>query len=335
MLVPDNRGPEPKAAPIATEPLVRLNESGQSADRDVADLVQSPHEMSLVEYYSTGQLAIIDVKSGTGSRRSASRGIIRSLDASPDAKLFRITYHRQAVLLLPSPELASGRPRSSSTSTGKVVYQVAEAPASRLRPCRHHTGDAGTGGRGAGWDHAPDTGKRSLTWHPVDNAMIYMQLAPAAAGAKNDSASVAQRHDRLIEWSPPFDSTSTQGALRDRPTGSPSRPSSMTTAHHVCQRDAVPAGTAEYAIYLDEGGKKYEVVKPTGGRGSAGGRGGRRWRSRRPRRVRAGGGSGFVTKAGSRGVPVVMISTDGKYVFVQGRRHLACRAGRTAPMRRT
>ncbi len=77
-------------------------------------------------------------------------------------------------------------------------------------------------------------------------------------------------------------------------------------------------GTTESAIFLDENNAKFTVIAPRarGGRGGAaapagppaggfGGRGG----------AQAGG---LATRPGSRGVPVVIVSTDGKSVFQQG-----------------
>ena len=311
ILVPDGRGPEPKAAPIATEPLVRINEAGKLKTPTTADLVQSPYEMSLIEYHSTGQLALIDVKTGQVRKIGAPR-MIRSLDASPDARLFRVTQiDKPFSYFLPASSF--GTTELVIDETGKVVYEVDKRP---LRTTDPDTTAAptGAGGRGQTGPTAADTGKRSLTWHPFDNAMIYMQLAPAAPGEKNDSASLAKRHDRLIEWAAPFDSNGTKVLYET--ANRISRTSFSNDGRIMFVSETSPEGTAEIAVYLDEGGRKYEVVKPTGGRGAAGGRGGRGGGRGRGGSAR-GGGSSFVTKAGSRGVPVVMTSSDGKYVFLE------------------
>ena len=314
VVVPDGRGPEPKAAPIATEPLVRLNESGKLKTVTSPDLVQSPFEMALVEYHSTGQLAIIDVKTGV-ARKIGTPKMIRSLDASPDAKLFRVTYlDKPFSYFLPTSSF--GTTDVVIDETGKVVYQVSKRPLRTTDPDSTATtpGAGGAGGRGAAT--AADTGKRSLTWHPYDNAMVYLQLAPAAPGEKNDSASVAKRHDRVIEWSAPFDSTSSKVLYDTKNRVTRTSFSNSGRIMFVSETDS--AGTTEFAIYLDEGGKKYEVVKPTGGRGGrGGGRGGAAPAAGGRGGGAAAGGSAFVTKVGSRGMPVVMTSSDGKYVFVQ------------------
>ena len=311
VLVPDGRAPEPKAAPIASEPLVRLNEAGKLKTPTSPDLVQSPHEMALIEYHSTGQLALIDVRTGL-IRKIGTPGMIRSLDASPDAKLFRVTYlDKPFSYFLPASSF--GTTEVVIDQSGKVLYQVAKRPLRTTDPDTTAT-TTGAGGRGQATTPAADTGKRSLTWHPFDEALVYLQLAPAAKGEKDDSASVAKRPDRLIEWSAPFDSTSRKVLYET--ANRITRASFTNDARVIFLSETSTAGTGEYAIYLDEGGKKYEVVKPTGGRGSLGGRGGGRAGGRGGAGAAA-GGSAFVTKAGSRGIPVVMTSSDGKYVFVQ------------------
>src|SRR5690606_30949831 len=63
VLLPDGRGAEPKAPAVATEPMVRVNEGNKLKTRTYADLLESNHDKALVEYYSIGQLALIDVKS--------------------------------------------------------------------------------------------------------------------------------------------------------------------------------------------------------------------------------------------------------------------------------
>ncbi len=318
VLLPEGRGAEPKLSPIATEPLVRLNEDARLHTSTSPDLVQSPYEMALVEFYSTGQLAIIDLKSGA-AKKVGTPGLIRSLDASPDARLFRVTYIDKPFSYF-LPVSSYGSTDVIIDGTGKLIYQVAKRALRVTDPVDTTAATPGAGGRGAAAAAAPDTGKRSLTWHPFDNAMIYMQLAPAAAGERHDSATAAKRPDRLIEWSAPFDSTSTKVLYETTNRISGAR--FNDNGRIIFISESGTGGTTEYAVYLDEGGKKYEVVKPTGGRGGAGGRGGRGGGPAAPpaagRGGAAGGAASFVTKSGSRGMPVVMTSTDGKYVFVQG-----------------
>ncbi len=74
--------PEPKEAAIATEPLVRLNEDKKLHTEFYPSLLDSPHDKALLEYYTTGQLAIIDTKTKLVKKIGAP-GMIERLDAAP------------------------------------------------------------------------------------------------------------------------------------------------------------------------------------------------------------------------------------------------------------
>src|SRR4029077_4972655 len=63
VLVPQPRKPKPAEAAVAQTPIVRLTTEGK-ADKEAIhpSLLLTPHDKDLLEYYSTGQLALIDVK---------------------------------------------------------------------------------------------------------------------------------------------------------------------------------------------------------------------------------------------------------------------------------
>ena len=82
VLVPDGRGPAP-AHPVADGPEVRLTESTAKPQVIHFDLLSDPHEKAMLTYYTTGQLAVIDVKAKT-VKKIGSPTTIRAVDASPD-----------------------------------------------------------------------------------------------------------------------------------------------------------------------------------------------------------------------------------------------------------
>src|SRR5215475_11382313 len=64
VLLPDARPAEPKRPAVETGPLVRTSEAGKVLqNRNYASLLRDPYEKDLVDYYTRGQLALIDVKS--------------------------------------------------------------------------------------------------------------------------------------------------------------------------------------------------------------------------------------------------------------------------------
>jgi hypothetical protein len=118
VLVPAGRGAEPREPAIATAPQVRVNESSRLKTRTYADLVASPFEKSLLEYHTTGQLAVIDTRT-RAIRTIGAPGMLRSINPSPEAS-----------------SSARRTPRSRSRTTSRC----------RATDDRRHPGRVGRGG---------------------------------------------------------------------------------------------------------------------------------------------------------------------------------------------
>lgn len=330
VLTPDGRGPEPKEPALATGPQVRVNESNKLKTRTYPDLLATPYEKELLTYHATGQLALLDVKT-RAVKKVGAPGIIRSVEASPDGMYFRATYIEQPFSYV-LPVSSYGTRDVVIDGSGTVLRELAKRP---LRE-GEDVGDPGdprpaaAPGGGRGGAPAADTGKRNIQWHPFQGGLLYAQLAPApasagagrggaAGAARPDSASLARRADRLMHWKAPFDSTSATMVYETPNRITAARFNDAGTILFVSETGT--GGTIENAIFLTENNAKFTISQPRrGGRGDSaatpaagappagaafGGRGG-------------GAGGGLVTRAGSKGVPVVMVSTDGKYVFQQG-----------------
>jgi dipeptidyl aminopeptidase/acylaminoacyl peptidase len=354
VLVPDGRGPEPKAPPVATEPIVRVNENNTLRTRTFADLIGSPYEKNLLEYHMTGQLAVIDAKSRAVTKVGAP-GMIRSINHAPDGQFFRVTYldkpfsYYQQIGAFGTTEVlldATGKqirelnkrvmregtpdagPDDPPDPTDTTATGAPANPAGRGARAGGGAGAAaggrgGAAGQGRGGAPAapqgPDTTRRSLAWHPYETGQMFFQLSPLPSGARSDSAGNASRTDRFMLIPNPADTMATKVIYE-----TPGRIQSVRFSDNgriLFVTETVGNMTQQNAIFLDEGSQKFTITSARGGgggggggRGGGGGGGGR-----------GGGGGGaaagagaFVTKIGSRGVPVVMTSTDGKFVFVQG-----------------
>ena len=92
VLVPDARGAAPVFGNkgIADGPQVKLTESRALPQVIHPALLQTPYDRAMLKYYTTGQLALIDVRSKRAQKIGAP-AMIRSADASPDGKFFRVT----------------------------------------------------------------------------------------------------------------------------------------------------------------------------------------------------------------------------------------------------
>jgi dipeptidyl aminopeptidase/acylaminoacyl peptidase len=323
VLVPDARGPEPKEPALATGPMVRVNEGNKLKTRTYPDLVMSPYEKDLVAYHANGQLALIDVKT-RAVRKIGAPGYIRSIDASPDGQYFRVAYMEKPFSYV-QPVSSYGMREVLIDGTGKVLAELVKRP---LRESDEPTDpNAPAPGAGGGRGGAvTDTGKRVFTWHPSASGILYAQLAPAPAGrggaaggaapaGRGGAGGGATRQDRLMYWKAPFDASSATMLYETVNRISSIRANDAGTILFVSETGT--GGTFEQAIFLTENNAKYTVISPRaraagdsaaapapGGGGGPGGRGGN--------------AGGLVSRPGKAGAPVVMVSTDGKFVFSQG-----------------
>jgi dipeptidyl aminopeptidase/acylaminoacyl peptidase len=144
--------------------------------------------------------------------------------------------------------------------------------------------------------------------------------APGAGGrgGQADSTTRATRPDTLFHWAAPF-----TGEAALKPLYVTSAPGTIGNVNFddsgriMFVTQTMGGATTTDAIFLDENNAKFTVTRGGGGGGAAGGRGGAGGGGRGG--AGGGGGAGALeTMSGSRGVNVVMTSTDGKFVFRRG-----------------
>jgi dipeptidyl aminopeptidase/acylaminoacyl peptidase len=376
VMVPENRGAEPKEPVIADAVRVRVNENTKLKTRNFFDLLENPHDKKLFEYFNTGQLAVIDVKS-RGVTKIGEPGMIRSMDPSPDGKFVRVVYIDQPFSYVLQTN-SFGTHELILDGSGKVLKRLAqremqEGTSTDIDPDDQPTPPPG-GGRGG---PPPDSAKRSLTWHPFESGLMFFRSStkdsltrhrddstaaararsnPAnAAGARGaggranaggggrgsgDSTSSATRPDTMFLWQPPFNSSASpefkplyvtpgNGTISSVQFSDNGR--IMFVTETISERTGTPPRTTSAshtdAIFLDENNARFTVLRGgNGGGANAGGRGGRGGRGG----GQGGGGSPLLTKTGSRGQPVVLMSSDGKFVYTSQAAPTTGRGGRGA-----
>ena len=326
VLVPEPRAAKPVKPAIATGPQVRVwTDKKASPQRNFWSLLDEPFDMDLMEWFTTGQLAVIDVKTKV-VRKIGAPAMIQSVDASPDGQYFRVgtmqkpfSYIVQYTSFGVNDEIWDG--------TGKVLATIQKRA---LREAPDSTADDnGFGGRQGG-----DGPRRGLAWMPSGPGMYYIfSDAPARGDSANAAAALAagragrggaggnSRPDRLIKWQAPFGPNDTTTLYRY--TG-PLAGVAFTDDAKMVFAAATANGQGEiFAVRLDDPSKRYTVIRqrgysPTlgaaGGRGGGGGRGGA-----------AGDDSlsfynnpgTLVTRRGSAGGQVVMLGADSA-VFLRG-----------------
>src|SRR5215831_10997211 len=334
VLLPDNRPAEPKRPPVETGPLVRTSEAGKVLqNRNYASLLRDQYEKDLLDYYTLGQLAVIDVKSKTVKKIGAP-ALITNVDASPDGKYFLVTLQTKPYSYL-VPVANFGTVEQLWDANGKVLTEIAKA---QLREGTGGSNDStpfaggpGFGGRGG----QSDTAKRNVQWNPTGAGLVYLEAEAGPAGSGGGGAGRAgrggrgggggggngpARKDRLYLWSAPFGASDAKILFEAN--------SRMTSAEFSDDGKTlfVNEGTDLYAVRLADPTKHYEIARggtiATGGgrgRGGAGGGGGRGG---------AGSDSAFYSnpgalqsKRGPNGSPVVLVGADGKTVFLEGTKY--------------
>jgi dipeptidyl aminopeptidase/acylaminoacyl peptidase len=328
VLIPEGRGTPPTHGPDGIEdgPQVRLTEGRTIPQRMHWSLLEDPHDQAILKYYTTGQLAQIDVRS-KAVRKIGAPAMIRSVDASPDGAYFRVT-----VMVEPFsyrvPASSFGSIDQLWDATGKIVADLGRTP---LREGEVDDDDAPAGfGRGA-TQSASDTGKRNLQWNPVGPGLVYLQSVFAPAGSEpagraagrgaggvgrgGQTAGRTPSSVRYINWVPPYGASDTKVLLE----GS-GRLTNVAYSADGRTMFIADSGVVSAARVADPS-RRFNLGRglTLGGGGGFGGfgRGGR------------GGGAGadstatggaLAMRPGPSGPAMVVVASDGRTVFLSGTR---------------
>ncbi len=347
VVVPDGRGPAPVFGNkgIADGPEVRMTESRTIPQVIHPSLLEDPFEKAELRYYTTGQLALIDVKTKT-MKKIGAPGMIRSVDASPDGQYFRVTEMTEPFSYL-VPATSFGSVQELWDANGKVIAQLNKQP---LRE-GEAAGDGDTpaaGGRGGLVQPATDTGKRNISWNPVGNGLVYFESVFSAGGNGGGGAGAAApagggggRGGRGGRGGAAAAPAPGRGTPATRPAPTSVRYMSWTAPYGPNDTKLIYEGSAQLAgvaysydgktMFLSDSGsviavrtadpsKRYNlgrgVTVPAGGGGRAGGGGG----------AFGGGADTSATggrlemKRGPNGANVVMLGSDNKTVYLSGTR---------------
>ena len=315
IVLPDDRGAPPTHGPDGIEdgPQVKLTEGRRIPQRVHWSLLEDPHDQAILKYYTTGQLAQIDVRSRT-MKKIGAPAMIRSVDASPDGNYFRVSVMTEPFSYR-VPTNSFGSIDQLWDNSGKVVAELGRTP---LREGEIGDDDAPGGGFGRGnASSASDTGKRNLQWNPVGPGLVYLQSTFASPTAprtgRGGAAARTPSNVRFMSWLPPYGAADTKVILEG--SGRLTNVAYSVDGKTMFISDSglvFAARTAEPArrFALPRG-----VTLGGGGGGFGGGRGGRGGGGD----TTASGGS-LAMRSGVNGPPMVVVASDGKTVFLSGTR---------------
>ena len=179
--IPVGRAKPPAPPLVPAGPIVQQSAGQSGPVRTLQDMLDSPHDEALFEYYGTSQLVTIDLTSGklTPLGKPA---VYTSISDAPDGKHFLVTRVDRPYSYLHS-YFAFPRSVEVWDSAGQALYTVAKLPLTDNVPI----GGVPTGPRGVRW-YAADPA--TLVWtEALDNG--------------NPKAKVPHR-DRLMRFKSPF-----------------------------------------------------------------------------------------------------------------------------------
>ena len=202
-MVRANRGAEPPEPKVPLGPHVQESLGGGRGARTFEDMLQSPHDEDLFEYYATSQLATVDIATGQTSP-IGKPAMVESARVSPDGKYFIVTsIHRPFSYSYPARQFPTEI--EVWNHAGTVMKKIASLPLG--------------GGRGAG--AAPDdtgepqgpAGPRNLAWRPLEpSTLLWFEGTggpgrggrSGARGSAQAAGNAPPAHDKVMELKAPF-----------------------------------------------------------------------------------------------------------------------------------
>ncbi len=182
-IVDADRGMPPQAPAVPETPVIQETTGRVAPARTYQDLLTSPHDNALFNYYGAARAVVVDLSGG--ATEIAGPGIIDRFAPSPDANYLLVsTIHEPFSWLVPYsrfPHRIEIRDRS-----GAVVREVVDLPLHEEIPI--------------GRDSAP-TGPRSVGWRGDHDASLVWTEA-RDGGDPHAEASV---RDVLVQLSAPFE----------------------------------------------------------------------------------------------------------------------------------
>ena len=179
-LIPEGRGPAPVKPQVPAGPNIQENLGRVAPGRTYQDLLSSPYDEQLFDYYYGTQMAWVALN-GTKTNLGAP-GVYQGASRSADDKYLVVTkVKRPYSYLLPSFQF----PRDIELwdRSGKVIRKLADVPMSDTVP-----------------RNGVFQGPRSFAWHPTEPATLFW----AEALDKGDPKVEVPHRDRVVTLAAPF-----------------------------------------------------------------------------------------------------------------------------------
>ncbi len=186
-LVPSKRGVVPSATNVPSEPNWQESSGRVGPIRTFQDLLKTPHDENLFEYYATSQLALVDSSNGKLSE-VGQPAIFLSEDVAPAGQHILVTRVRRPFSYLYTD---SSFPRDAEVwdLKGKLVHKLGSQPLSDQVPI-----------------DGVVTGPRAYRWRPTEPATLVW----VEALDNGDPKKKVPQRDRVLMFKAPFAGTPTE-----------------------------------------------------------------------------------------------------------------------------
>lgn len=184
LIIPAGRGPAPGYQNITpTAPNIQETTGRRGSVPTVQDLLKSPNDEKLYDYYATSQLAMIGVD---GKVRTVGQpAIFADATVSPDGKYILVSMIKRPYSYL-FPAFRFPRSQEIWDANGKVVHKLADVPLLDNIP-----------------PQGVPVGARGISWIPIEPATLSWVEALDGGDPRNK---VAQR-DKVMKFAAPFSGT--------------------------------------------------------------------------------------------------------------------------------
>lgn len=180
-IIPSGRGPAPAYQNVVpNEPNIQETTGRRGTVPTVQDLLKSPNDEKLYEYYATSQLALIGVDGKV--RNIGSPAIFDNAVISPDGKYVYVSIiQRPFSYLFPYPRFP--KRQEIWDSNGKLVHKLQDVPLLDAIPSQ-----------------GVPTGPRGYQWIPIEGSTINWTEALDGGDPRNK----ATHRDKLMKLTAPF-----------------------------------------------------------------------------------------------------------------------------------
>jgi dipeptidyl aminopeptidase/acylaminoacyl peptidase len=191
LLVPADRGPEPRRNPVPGSPMIRRTRDRALPARTTQNLLRDEHDKALFTYYTRSQIA--ELAPGREPRLIGEPAIYTSISQNPADTHLLVTKIEEPFSYLTGYNGFPQKTQIIDGSSGSVVNTLVD------RPLREGGGGRGGGGSGAG--------RREVSWRPDGRGLSYLEREPRNGneGGRGQSGDDApERKDRIMLLAPPF-----------------------------------------------------------------------------------------------------------------------------------